>query len=61
MRGVSEINPDALQIVRMCDEERKAGHTKGILHGIPFLVKDVFMTTDRMQTTGMCRMVEVNE
>lgn len=61
MRGVSEINPDALQIARMCDEERKAGHTKGILHGIPFLVKDVYMTTDRTQTTGMCRMVEVNE
>lgn len=52
VRTVSEINPDAIEIARERDEERRAGQARGILHGIPFLAKDVFLTTDRLQTTG---------
>lgn len=53
MKAVSEINPDALEIARKCHEELLSGQSKGKLHGIPFLAKDVFLTTDRMQTTGL--------
>src|SRR6266576_3158624 len=34
------------------DAERKAGHVRGPLHGIPVLVKDNIATVDRMMTTA---------
>lgn len=38
---VIEINPDALAIAAILDEERRAGKIRGPLHGVPVLVKDV--------------------
>jgi amidase len=38
---VIETNPDALDIAAGLDEERISGSTRGPLHGIPVLVKDV--------------------
>jgi amidase len=35
LRSVQEINPDAILIARALDEERKAGRSRGPLHGIP--------------------------
>ncbi|GES63943.1 amidase protein [Aspergillus terreus] len=58
VRAVSEINPDAIEIARERDEERRAGQARGILHGIPFLAKDVFLTTDRLQTTAGCKALQ---
>jgi amidase len=52
VHAVSQVNPRALEIAEERDRERARGDTRGILHGIPILVKDVFCTTDGMNTTG---------
>ena len=52
LRHVLETNPDALAIADSLDAERKAGKTRGPLHGIPVLVKDNIDTADRMTTTA---------
>jgi len=52
VKAVIELNPDALAIAAVLDEERKAGKTRGPLHGIPLLLKDNIDTHDRMQTTS---------
>src|SRR5574341_587010 len=52
IRSVIEPNPDALAIAAALDRERKAGHVRGPLHGIPILIKDNIDTHDRMQTTA---------
>ncbi|MEI9944421.1 MAG: amidase [Chitinophagaceae bacterium] len=52
LNSVIEINPDALTIAKAMDDERKAGKTRGPLHGIPVLIKDNIDTADKMQTTA---------
>jgi amidase len=52
VNSVIEINPDALEIAREMDRERKAKGPRGPLHGIPILIKDNIGTHDRMQTTA---------
>jgi amidase len=52
VNSVIELNPDALAIARKLDEERKAGKSRGPLHGIPILIKDNIDTADRMSTTA---------
>ncbi len=52
INSVIELNPDALAIARKLDEERKAGKSRGPLHGIPILIKDNIDTADRMTTTA---------
>src|SRR5437867_2313824 len=52
LNSVLEINPDALTIADELDAERRAGHVRGPLHGIPILLKDNIDTHDRMQTTA---------
>lgn len=47
-----ELNPDFLAIAAALDAERAAGHVRGPLHGIPFLVKDNMATKDHMETTA---------
>lgn len=47
-----ETNPDALKEARTLDAERKGGHVRGYLHGVPIALKDVFETNDRMQTSA---------
>ena len=52
LRSVLEVNPDALAIADALDAERRDGHVRGPLHGIPVLVKDNIETADAMQTTA---------
>lgn len=52
VNSIIELNPDALEIAAGLDRERKAGKTRGPLHGIPVLVKDNLDTGDRMMTTA---------
>ncbi|XP_059654021.1 probable amidase At4g34880 [Cornus florida] len=54
LRGVIEVNPDALYLTVKADQERKTkrpGSLSG-LHGIPILVKDNTATKDRLNTTA---------
>lgn len=41
LEAVIEVNPDAVQIAEYLDQERACGKCRGVLHGIPVLVKDV--------------------
>jgi amidase len=52
LHAVIEVNPDALSIADEMDKERKAGRTRGPLHGIPVLIKDNIDTGDKMMTTA---------
>ncbi|XWW92117.1 hypothetical protein V2A60_000039 [Cordyceps javanica] len=52
VRAMACINPDAKMIAAERDQQRKNGEIMGILHGIPLVLKDVFVTDDRMDTTG---------
>jgi len=52
INSVIEVNPDALAIAETLDRERKAGRSRGLLHGIPILIKDNIDTADRMMTTA---------
>src|SRR5438309_5559823 len=52
LHAVIETNPNAVSIASSLDNERKAGHVRGPLHGIPILVKDNIATLDGMQTTA---------
>src|SRR5689334_8030095 len=40
LHAVIETNPNAISIAVSLDNERRAGHVRGPLHGIPILVKD---------------------
>lgn len=51
LKSVLFINPNALAEARALDAERKAKGPRSPLHGVPFVVKDVFDTVD-MPTTG---------
>jgi amidase len=51
-RAVIELNPDALDIARRSDRERRRGRVRGPLHGLPALIKDNIETGDRMLTTA---------
>ncbi|KAF2106409.1 amidase signature domain-containing protein [Lophiotrema nucula] len=52
-RAVIETNPDAMEIARRLDEERRSARkgSLGLLHGLPILLKDNIVTIDRMQAT----------
>jgi amidase len=52
LKAVIERNPDALEIARNLDEERNNGKVRGLLHGIPVMIKDNIDTGDKMQTTA---------
>lgn len=52
LHSIIELNPEALQIADALDAERKSKGPRGLLHGIPVLVKDNIDTADRMTTTA---------
>src|SRR5207248_8014873 len=47
-----ELNSNAAAIAASLDNERRAGHVRGPLHGISILVKDNIATNANMQTTA---------
>ena len=61
LNSVIEINPDAISIAESMDAERKAGKSRGPLHGIPVLVKDNIDTGDKMMTTAGSLALEGNK
>jgi amidase len=52
LNSVIETNPNAVSIAQHLDNERRKGHVRGPLHGIPVLVKDNIATDDNMDTTA---------
>ena len=52
LHSVIETNPNAISIAQHLDNERRRGHVRGPLHGIPILVKDNIATDDNMETTA---------
>jgi amidase len=52
INSVIEVNPEALSMAAVFDQERKGGRVRGPLHGIPVLIKDNIDTSDRMMTTA---------
>jgi amidase len=52
LHAVLETNPDARAQADALDAERRAGSTRGPLHGIPILLKDNIATTGKMHTTA---------
>jgi amidase len=52
LRSIIEVNPDALEIARQLDDERKGKGPRGPLHGIPVVLKESIATTDKMETTA---------
>lgn len=52
LRAVIEVNPDAVDIARGLDEERRRQGARGPMHGIPVLIKDNLDTADRQSTTA---------
>ena len=52
LHAILALNPDALADARALDRERRAGHVRGPLHGIPLVIKDNVETKDRIATTA---------
>jgi amidase len=52
LNSVIELNPDAISIADSLDAERKEKGPRGLLHGIPVLIKDIIDTADKMMTTA---------
>ena len=52
LNSVIEINPEALEIAKELDLERKSGKVRSPLHGIPVLIKDNIDTADKMATSA---------
>jgi len=52
LRSVIELNPDALDLAKAADAERRHRAPRSLLHGIPILLKDNIDTADRMSTTA---------
>ncbi len=59
LNAVIELNPDAVQIAEVLDQERKQGKVRSSLHGIPVLIKDNIDTADSMlSTAGSLALIE---
>ncbi len=52
LNSMIEVNPEAESIAANLDRERRDGHIRGPLHGIPIVLKDCIASDDRMQTTA---------
>jgi len=50
--SIAFINPDAAFVAQKMDDERGAGQLRGVLHGIPIVIKDNIDTADKMMTTA---------
>lgn len=52
INSVSETSKNAVMTAEQLDSERSSGRLRGVLHGIPILVKDNIDTGDDLHTTG---------
>ena len=52
LNAISVTNPDALDDAAKMDAERRAGKLRGLLHGIPVIVKDNYETANMQTADG---------
>lgn len=52
INSVPQINTKALAIAKRLDDERRQGNIRGLLHGIPIVLKDNIDTADGMPNTA---------
>ncbi|THD79841.1 MAG: amidase [Phenylobacterium sp.] len=52
LNSIIALNPHALADARKLDAERRAGHVRGPLHGVPVLIKDNIESDDGTATTA---------
>lgn len=52
LNSILELNPDMLFIAESLDNERRRKGKRGLMHGIPVMVKDNINTGDKMHTSG---------
>ncbi|MBX2913995.1 MAG: amidase [Cyclobacteriaceae bacterium] len=52
LNSIIYINPRAVEIARTLDAELQAGKSRGLLHGIPVIIKDNLNTADMPTTAG---------
>src|SRR6185312_10463638 len=52
INAVIMMNPNALAEAKALDAERKRGHVRGPMHGIPIVIKDNYGTHDMPTTAG---------
>jgi len=55
LNSIIIINPDAISIAKQLDKELQEGKMRGVLHGIPVVLKDNIDTHDKMPTTAGSR------
>ena len=58
INSVIIVNPDAVKIADSLDQIQKRGKNKGLLFGIPVLLKDNIDTHDKMPTTAGSRILK---
>ncbi|KAI1281196.1 amidase signature enzyme [Xylaria sp. FL0933] len=51
-KAVLQLNPDALSVALVLDQERSQNGSRGPLHGIPILVKDNIATKDQLDVSA---------
>ena len=52
LNSITTVNPEALEVARQLDEQRRSGEVKSALHGIPVLLKDNIDTFDMPTSNG---------
>ncbi len=52
LNSVLELNTDAVHIAESLDLERKVKGSRGLLHGVPIVIKDNINTGDKMHTSA---------
>lgn len=58
INAIMEVNPDAIFIAEALDQERKLSGPRGLLHGIPVLLKGNIETDDKMHTNAGALVLE---
>jgi len=59
LNAIRHLNPQAREQAEALDAERRAGHVRGPLHGIPVLLKDNYGTADEPTTAGSIALEDV--